>query len=123
MMQLMMKQQADTNALIISQLEKRLDAAERRAEAADQRAQAAAHPPAVNPEVANPVKNALDLLTGLAKLKDSAAGILGSPEAADADMPVWARVASKVIDAAPLMSSTTRPSCGQVKEHPFRRQI
>ena len=104
LMQMMMKQQADANALMLAQLEKRLESAERRAEAAETRAQAALHPPApaVNPAVANPVKDAIELIKSLGNLRDTAAGLV-APEAADADMPVWARVASKVIDAAPSM--------------------
>lgn len=99
--QALMAQQATGNAAIVAQLEKRLESSERRAEAAEQRAQAAlqAKPTAGTD---NGITNALALIDGLAKLKDKTTSILGT-EAADADLPVWARVGMKVAENLPDM--------------------
>lgn len=100
----MMKPITDQNAAILQEVRSRAEAAERRAEAAEQRAQTALHPPApaVNPQVANPIKDAIDLIKAVGSLKDAASGLTAA-DAADADMPVWARVASKVVDNLPDM--------------------
>lgn len=104
MMQLMMTQQRESNERMLAQLEKRLESAERAREAAETRAQAVLHPPAptVSPTVANPVKDAIDLIKGLNSLKETAGSLLGDA-VTDADTPWWGRVLSKVADAAPGM--------------------
>lgn len=96
----------ESNKAVLAMMQARAESAERRSEALEQRlyqqqAAPAAAPSAVSAEVSNPVKNAIDLIKGLVSLKDQAGSLLG--DTADADMPVWAKVASKVIDVAPGM--------------------
>jgi hypothetical protein len=105
LMTTMMAPMMEANKAILEESRARAAAAERRAEALEERLRQpapASVPPTVAPEVGNPVKNAIDLLKGLASLKDTAGSLL-TETAADQDMPVWARLASKFLDAAPGM--------------------
>jgi hypothetical protein len=100
----MMAPMVEAHKAILEESRARAAAAEKRAELLEQRLMppAVAVPLTVAPEVGNPVKNAIDLLKGLASLKDTAGSLL-TETAADQDMPVWARLTSKFLDAAPGM--------------------
>ena len=97
----MMQMQQESNDKLIAQMEKRLEFAEKLASEA-RTAHVAPAAPVVNPTVANPVKDAIDLIKGLVSLRDTAGSLLGG-EAAEASMPAWERIATKVLDNAPGM--------------------
>lgn len=96
----MFKMMQDNNALVMAQMEKRVEAAERQAQEA-RAVQVAPPAPVVSPAVSNPIRDAIDLLKGFASLRDTAGSVLGGAEAAAESEPLWLRVVNKVADVAP----------------------
>ncbi len=86
------------NTAMMAAADRRAEAAEKRAETLEARLHTQQNPaPAA---AVDPIKGALDLIKGLASLREIAGPILGDPAAVEPGS-VWERLAEKAIDGAP----------------------
>lgn len=100
-LRMMDMQTANTTALI-AQMEKRLEQSDRRAEEALNRLAGVQAPPAAAAVApVDPIKGALDLIKGLASLRDVAGPLLQGAAVETIPTTVWERLAEKGMEALP----------------------